>query len=236
MRTRFFLIFLFTIFNFGEINSKSLVFDISQKEVLLKKNSKIPDFTVFGVTDSKNPVVLKIMGPKQKVILQKKKKTFGMWTWNKTGEFSYPGLFHYYTNIKNDEIDFEIKKNLVDNIKLIGKDDDNLKKELIEKKLSIELFQIKNNAFKPINDKQPDFFKIPVKLPVNAPSGVYNVSLSMIDSGNILETPKIEILIKKPGVSSLIFKFAHKFSFLYAIFSVMIAIVFGLTAGVLFRK
>ena len=58
----------------------------------------------------------------------------------KTGEFSYPSLFHYYTNVKNNEIDFLVKKDLVDNIKLIGKDDDNLKKDLIEKKMSIDLF------------------------------------------------------------------------------------------------
>ena len=30
--------------------------------------------------------------------------------------------------VATNEIDFEIKKDLVDNIKLIGKDDDNLKK------------------------------------------------------------------------------------------------------------
>ena len=51
-----------------------------------------------------------------------------MWTWGKTGEFSYPSLNHYYTNNKTNQIDFEIKKDLYDNIKLIGKDDDNLKK------------------------------------------------------------------------------------------------------------
>ena len=30
-----------------------------------------------------------------------------MWTWNKTGEFDYPGLFHYYTN-KNDDAQYKI--------------------------------------------------------------------------------------------------------------------------------
>ena len=48
-------------------------------------------------------------------------------------------FFTYYTNNKNNEIDFDIKKDLVDNIRLIGKDDDNLKKDLIEKKMSLDL-------------------------------------------------------------------------------------------------
>ena len=91
------------------------------------------DFTIYGFSDSKRTLVLKIAGPKQKVILQKKKKILGMWTWGKTGEFSASSLNHYYTNNKTNQIDFEIKKDLYDNIKLIEKDDDNLKKDLIEK-------------------------------------------------------------------------------------------------------
>ena len=82
-----------------------------------------------------------------------------MWTWGKTGEFSYPSLNHYYTNNKTNQIDFKIKKDLYDNIKLIGKDDDNLKKDLIEKKMSIDLFKIKNNSFNTINKDVPSLFK-----------------------------------------------------------------------------
>ena len=93
-----------------------------------------------------------------------------MWTWGKTGEFSYPSLNHYYTNNKTNQIDFEIKKDLFDNIKLIGKDDDNLKKDLIEKKMSMELFKIKNDSFNIINKDVPSLFKIPVKLPINSPA------------------------------------------------------------------
>ena len=93
----------------------------------ISKESNNPDFTIFGFTDSKSSLVLKIKGPDQKVILQNKKKVLGMWSWNKTGEFVYPGLFHYYTNKNDDEIDFEVKKDLFDNVKLVGEDNDNLK-------------------------------------------------------------------------------------------------------------
>ena len=59
-----------------------------------------------------------------------------MWSWNKTGEFVYPGLFHYYTNKNDDEIDFEVKKDLFDNVKLVGEDNDNLKRDLIKKNVT----------------------------------------------------------------------------------------------------
>ena len=63
-----------------------------------------------------------------------------MWSWNKTGEFVYPGLFHYYTNKNDDEIDFEVKKDLFDNVKLVGEDNDNLKKRSNKKKCHWVIF------------------------------------------------------------------------------------------------
>ena len=221
---------------FKEIKSQVLIFDLSERNIKISKDDLNADFTIFGYTNSTSSLVLKIKGPSQKVILQKKNKIFGMWSWSKTGEFIYPGLFHYYTNKDDDEIDFEVKKDLFDNVKLIGKDDDNLKKDLIEKKMSLDLFRIKNNSFQTINKKIPNFFKIPVKLPKNSPEGLYTVSLNIMDSINNFESKKIEIKVSKPGLSSFIFKFAHKFSFIYGLFSAMIAIGLGLSAGFVFRK
>ncbi len=236
VRFIFVFIFIFLISFFKETNSEALIFDLSERTIEISKRNKNPDFTIFGFTNSKNSLVLKIKGPDQKVILQKKKKIIGMWSWNKTGEFIYPGLFHYYTNKNDDEIDFEVKKDLFDNVKLIGKDDDNLKKDLIEKKMSLGLFLIKNNSFETINKKIPNFFKIPVYLPKNSPEGEYTVSLSIIDSINNFESKRIKINVLKSGISSFVFKFAHKFSFIYGLFSAIIAIGLGLTAGFIFRR
>ena len=227
---------LFLLLLFSTVKSDVLIFDLSDDYILISKENNNPDFTIFGFTDSKSSLVLKIKGPSQKVILQKKNKIVGMWSWSKTGEFIYPGLFHYYTNKNNEEIDFEIKKDLFDNVKLIGKDDDNLKKDLIEKKMSLGLFLIKNNSFEIVNKKMPNFFKIPIKLPKNSPEGVYTVSLNIIDSINNFESKKMQIRVIKPGLSSFIFKFAHKFSFIYGLFSAMIAIALGLSAGLIFRR
>ncbi len=230
------MLLLFSFFLVKNGESETLIFDLSERFIEVSGNKNNPDFTIFGFTDSKSSLVLKIKGPDQKVILQNKKKVLGMWSWNKTGEFIYPGLFHYYTNKNDDEIDFEVKKDLFDNVKLIGKDNDNLKKDLIKKKMSLGLFLIKNNSFETINKKLPSFFKIPIKLPKNSPEGTYTVSLNIIDSINNFESKKVKIKIYKPGLSSFIFKFAHKFSFIYGLFSAIIAIGLGLSAGLIFRR
>ena len=239
MRTNFYIFLIFLILNVFFINrseSKVIVFDVSKKNIQLSEKAKDPDFIIFGYTDFDEPLVIKIRGPEQKVILQKKTKVLGMWSWSKTGEFIYPALFHYYTNKNSEEIDFEIKKDLFDNIKLVGKDDDNLKRDLIEKKMSIDLFSIENDAFKVINRNLPNFFKIPIKLPNNSPSGEYSISLSIMNSMNNFESPEKFVIVEKLGLSSIIFKMAHKYSFIYGVFSAIIAIALGFFAGIVFRK
>ncbi len=230
------LIFLFSFLGVHKGYTTILSFDVSDKTIIINENSIEPDFIIYGYTDSNDFLVLKIQGPKQKVILQKKKKILNMWTWNKTGEFTYSGLSHYYTNNQDKEIDFEIKKDLVDNIKLLGKDDDNLKRDLIEKKRSIGLFLIKNNSFVKVNEKIPNFFKIPIKLPKNAPVGEYLVSMSVKGKANSYEISKTKIFVNKLGISSFIYKLAHKFSFIYGLFSAIIAIGLGFLAGIVFKK
>ena len=101
MRTNFYIFLIFLILNIFFINrseSKVIVFDVSKKNIQLSEKAKDPDFIIFGYTDFDEPLVIKIRGPEQKVILQKKTKVLGMWSWRKTGECIYPALFHYYPN------------------------------------------------------------------------------------------------------------------------------------------
>ena len=60
--------------------------------------------------------------------------------------------------------------------------------------------------------------------------------MNLMDKGSKFETKKIEIFVEKPGISSFVFKFAHKFSFIYGIFSAIIAVGLGISAGFIFKK
>ena len=227
----FFLLIPFFIY------SKDPIFDLSHKYIILEPNDKKENLTIFGFNKKKGFLIIKVLGPQQKVILQKKSKFFGMWTWEKSGEFSYPALYHYYTNEKSDQIDFKIKKDLFDNIKLIGKDDDNLKKDLIEKKRSIGLFLVKNNAFRPVDSTNSNFFRVSLKMPYLAPPGEYLIIMELYNKkGKLLGSDKKKINVYKTGLNSFIFDVAHKYSFFYGLLAAIIALFFGIIAGYLFRK
>ena len=75
----FFIFFL--IFIPLSLNSQQLSFDLSSYEVTLKSDNKKNNLVIFGYSKTKDSLVLKIVGPNQKVILQKKTKFLNMWTW-----------------------------------------------------------------------------------------------------------------------------------------------------------
>ena len=59
---------------------------------------------------------------------------------------------------------------------------------------------------------------------------------AVIKDGKIIKKKEKSIKVNKMGFNSFIFTLAHKFSFIYGIISVLIAISFGIIAGVIFRK
>ena len=229
-------IFFFLVVFPVNLFSETLSFDLPNNEVFLKSQINKPTFTIYGHYQGKEFVYLKIKGPLQKVILQKKIQVFNMWTWKKSGEFSFPAVFHFYTNNTNSDIDFRIKKNLHDNILLLGKDDDNLKKDLIKNKMSTKLFMINNNSFEKIEKKIPSFFKVPIYLPYNSPTGKYEIVMERMKKNKVIEEKKIELVVKKKGLNSFVYRFAHNFSFFYGVFCALVAIIFGLSASFIYRK
>ena len=69
---RVYLIIIVLFFYSGNCGADLLSFDVPSKKVILKSKINEPTFTIYGYNTSKNFVVVKVKGPNQKVILQKK--------------------------------------------------------------------------------------------------------------------------------------------------------------------
>ena len=69
----FLKIFTFLTFITNIAEASKLIFDVSNSQITLGNENKVNDFTIYGF-QIQQTLVLKITGPRQKVILQKKKK------------------------------------------------------------------------------------------------------------------------------------------------------------------
>jgi len=71
----------------------------------------------------------------------------------------------------------------------------------------------------------------------NAPTGIYTVILELFDkNGKLLESSIKKVTVEKTGLNSMIFYLAHRYSFFYGFVSVIIAILLGISAGLIFRR
>jgi uncharacterized protein (TIGR02186 family) len=74
-----------------------------------------------------------------------------------------------------------------------------------------------------------------MKLPSNITPGNYQISLSVFNSGKLLESQTVDMPIEMKGLPALLSTMAHKNAVLYGVFAVVIAIVTGLVMGIVFK-
>ena len=79
-------------------------------------------------------------------------------------------------------------------------------------------------------------FRTDIHFPANTPTGTYTINVYLIRDGRIASVKTTPLVVSKTGVSAEVYDFAHRYSALYGIIAVIIAIGAGWIASVAFRK
>jgi len=74
-----------------------------------------------------------------------------------------------------------------------------------------------------------------LRLPSNIAPGKYNIVLSVLNSGKLLERTSFELPIDMTGLPGILASMAYQHAFLYGLIAVIIAIVTGFVMGFLFK-
>ena len=72
--------------------------------------------------------------------------------------------------------------------------------------------------------------------PANVPTGSYTVEVYLFRDRKAVMTQRTPLTVHKIGLEADIFNFAHQQSALYGIIAIVIALMAGWLAGVMFRK
>jgi len=87
-----------------------------------------------------------------------------------------------------------------------------------------------------IEIKDNKLFRAPVILPATVLPGNYKVKILHLRDGGKISEENTQIFVKKTGMGSKIYSFAHDYSAFYGIFAIILAIFAGYLAAVGFRK
>ena len=220
-------------------------FDISENNIKIETNFIGKEVIIFGILNNDQETILTIKGPEKNAVIQKKERILGFWF--NTKQITYnqiPSIFFIASSneikdilptstIIKEELSFNYllenktsQRNFISDISL-----DTWKNNFVRIKKNKNLFKEYN--IEKIDNK---LFQTRIFFPAKSIPGEYKVNVYQIKNNLILNNKEKIITLKKSGVGSQIYNFAHKNAAAYGLFAIIFAVLSGFLAATLFRR
>ena len=220
-------------------------FDISEDNIKIETNFTGKEVIIFGILNDGQETIMTIKGPQKNAVIQKKERILGFWF--NTKQITYneiPSVF-FIASSKNiedilpastiikEELSFNYllenktsQRNFISDVSL-----DNWKDNFVR-------INKNKNLFKKYNVEKIDnkLFQTRIFFPAKSIPGEYKVNVYQIQNNLILNNKEKIITLKKSGIGSQIYNFAHKNAAAYGLFAIIFAILSGFLAATLFRR
>ena len=238
--TAFILLFLF---------SNSVVaeayFDISENNIKIETNFTGKEVIIFGILNDDQETIMTIKGPEKNAVIQKKERILGFWFNTKKITYNQiPSIFFIASSNEIEDIlptSTIIKEELSFNYLLENKTSQrNFISDISLETWKSNFVRIKKNKnlFKEYEIENIDnkLFQTRIFFPAKSIPGEYKVNVYQIKNNLILNNKEKIITLKKSGVGSQIYNFAHKNAAAYGLFAIIFAVLSGFLAATLFRR
>ena len=220
-------------------------FDISENNIKIETNFTGKEVIIFGILNNKQETILTIKGPEKNAVIQKKERILGFWF--NTKQITYnqiPSIFFIASSNEIEDIlptSTIIKEELSFNYLLENKTSQrNFISDISLDTWKDNFVRIKKNKnlFKEYNIEKIDnkLFQTRIFFPAKSIPGEYKVNVYQIKNNLILNNKEKIITLKKSGVGSQIYNFAHKNAAAYGLFAIIFAVLSGFLAATLFRR
>ena len=220
-------------------------FDISENNIKIETNFIGKEVIIFGILNNDQETILTIKGPEKNAVIQKKERILGFWFNTKKITYNQiPSIFFIASSSKiedilptskiiKEELSFDYllenkisQRNFISDISL-----DTWKDNFVRIKKNKNLFKEYN--IEKIDNK---LFQTRIFFPAKSIPGEYKVNVYQIKNNLILNNKEKIITLKKSGVGSQIYNFAHKNAAAYGLFAIIFAVLSGFLAATLFRR
>ena len=220
-------------------------FDISEDNIKIETNFTGKEVIIFGILNDGQETIMTIKGPQKNAVIQKKERILGFWF--NTKQITYnqiPSIFFIASSKNIEDIlpaSTIIKEELSFNYLLENKTSQrNFISDVSLENWKDNFVRINKNKnlFKKYNVEKIDnkLFQTRIFFPAKSIPGEYKVNVYQIQNNLILNNKEKIITLKKSGVGSQIYNFAHNNAAAYGLFAIIFAIMSGFLAATLFRR
>ncbi|GFZ83486.1 hypothetical protein RLOatenuis_3640 [Rickettsiales bacterium] len=237
--TAIFVITFGIAFSHSSAALENVIADLSIDHISIDYNFSGIDLAIFGVAAQNQNIAIIAHGPHKPFIIRKKGSFWGIWA-NKQN-ITIEKAPAFYSLLSSHCIENTNQK-LLEQLE-IGVDNINLDTNAIKNKEFVDNFRQINKKNKmyqeyigTISFVDNTLFKATINFPDKTPAGRYIISIFSIKDNKILSAQIMPISIENKGLNALVQKLAYKYSAFYSILVILVALIVGWTANILFKK
>lgn len=238
--------------------AEDLQIGLSDDGVSIESNFAGTEVAVFGAIEDPDElalardsydVVVVIQGPPQAVVVRQKQRWLGIWINGDAQTFNRVPSFYTIasTGPLSEITTSETLKTLqlgFDNIQMRplttnDSQEDNVVQQAVYK-ASLSRLRAANKLFVEdiggVDFLSPTLFRARLKVPANIPIGHHRARAYLFRDGEFMITRSVLLEVAKRGFEQQTYNLAHRNGLLYGILAVLIAVLTGWLASVIFRK
>jgi uncharacterized protein (TIGR02186 family) len=224
--------------------AQSIVVDLSTREVAISTGFTGAELLLFGATEGSGDIVVTVEGPRRDEIIRRKERVAGIWVNGASVTFEKaPAYYRTASSKPLDEIaapaileKLQIGSNRIDLFTRTAGDAASVltfRDAFIRTKKRQALYSEDISDLKIIRGR---LFRSTIPFPVNVPIGTYQVTVHLFKNGQLVSSERTPLTVQKVGLEAQIYDFAHDHAAWYGAIAIVIALMAGWFAGVIFRR
>ena len=240
-----FLVFLLTLaLTKTPASAATLITDLSRDRIEITTSFTGTRVLLFGTKEGAGDLVIVVRGPNRREMIRRKEKSAGIWVNGTSVSFeAVPGYYFQASTRPLSQIAREevLNKYRIGSMRLPLKaaagTSPALAKEyrsaLLRLKHDQGLYTVPSFPIKIIGDR---LFRAELVFPSNVPTGTYTAEIYFFQNGRAANISRKTLAVTRAGVEATIFEFAHQHAAIYGISAIVVALLAGWLAGVIFKK
>lgn len=228
-----------------ETRAQALVTDVSDHLVAITSSYAGTDLLLFGAFEGGGgDIVVVLRGPEERIVVRRKDQVFGIWA--NADSLAFRAAPSFYAVASNRPVQqiapprtlarLQIGAETLRLTAMTPAPDEDAKPfrdALLRLKSGQSLYQDQAGQVVFLGNQ---LFRTRIRLPSNVPIGTYTAEVYLFRSGNVVAAQTTPIFVNKLGFERAVFDWAHRYSVLYGLASVLIALAAGWLAAMALRR
>lgn len=226
--------------------ARPVIADISSYEVKITSDFTGIELNVFGARQSAGDVVVLVRGEEHDFVVRKKEQVGPIWINNQEQNLLQIPEFYFIAS----SADFDkLKENTLFRNLALGREYSALltkttqQNDISDKQYEFFKAFLNERLDKSLYQRQNDIifmgdtlFKTVIPFPDNVPKGHYQAEIYLFQGNELIAMQIVPLSFKKSGIDYILYNLAHEYSAVYGIMAILIAMLAGWLAGVIFNR